>query len=49
LLELKSLDRIQIERHGFYVVDADTKDGAYVLNKTLNLKESVWKKKQDGK
>jgi len=41
---LKPFDRIQIERIGFYCVDPDTNSDKIILNKTLNLKESTWKK-----
>ncbi|MDF2692860.1 MAG: Glutaminyl-tRNA synthetase, partial [Labilithrix sp.] len=36
-------DRFQLERVGFFVVDADTKPGAVVLNRTVALKDS-WQK-----
>jgi glutaminyl-tRNA synthetase len=47
--DLKAYSRIQIERHGFYVVDPDTTTEKFVLNKTLNLKESKWKASQTNK
>jgi len=45
VMDLKREDRIQIERIGYYVIDKDSEPGKnYVLNKTLSLKESNWKK-----
>ncbi len=40
----KHFDRIQLERNGFYCVDPETTFDKIILNKTLNLKESNWKK-----
>ena len=39
-------DRFQLERLGFFVVDADSKKGALVLNRTVALKDS-WVKKEE--
>jgi len=42
--DLKDLDRIQIERFGYYCVDRDSTPEKLVVNKTLALKESNYKK-----
>ena len=44
--EAKVGDRFQLERLGFFVVDADSKTGALVLNRTVALKDS-WVKKEE--
>jgi len=47
--DLKPLDRVQFERHGFYCTDPDSKGDKYVFNRTVSLKESTWKKKETEK
>jgi len=42
--DLKPFDRVQFERVGFYCCDPDSKDGKFVFNRSVTLKESVWKK-----
>lgn len=44
--DLKAYDRIQFERQGYYCVDPDTSKDHVVVNRTVNLKESTWKKQQ---
>ncbi len=39
LASLKTLDRVQFERIGYFCVDADSKDGALVMNRTITLKD----------
>ncbi len=40
LLEDKSNLPVQFERDGYYVLDKDSKDGHFVFNKTVSLKDS---------
>ena len=40
--------RIQFERHGYFVVDPDTKPGALVFNRTVSLKDEWAKLQQKG-
>jgi glutaminyl-tRNA synthetase len=42
---LKPLDRVQLERLGYFCVDPDSRPGAPVLNRTTKLKDS-WEKKK---
>jgi len=44
--DLKPLDRVQFERVGYYCTDPDSKNGNFVFNRTVSLKESNWKKTQ---
>jgi len=44
--DLKPFDRIQFERIGYYCVDPDTTSNLIVVNRTVSLKESTWKKHQ---
>jgi len=46
---LKPLDRIQLERLGYFCVDPDTKAGALVLNRTTKLKDAWAKKREQGR
>ena len=41
--EYGPLDRVQLERVGYFCVDADTNEGALVLNRTIALRDS-WAK-----
>lgn len=43
--ELKPLDKVQFERHGYYCVDQDSTPDLIVFNSTVSLKESKEKKK----
>src|SRR5215471_1720244 len=40
LSKAKPLERIQLERLGYFCVDLDSKPGALVLNRTISLKDS---------
>jgi len=41
--DLKALDRIQLERLGYFCVDADSRPGKLVLNRTVTLRDT-WAK-----
>jgi len=41
---LKAYEKIQFERIGYYCVDPDTTAHKIVLNRTVSLKESKWKR-----
>ncbi len=43
LADTKSLDKFQFERMGYFTIDADTKPGKLVINRTVSLKDS-WAK-----
>jgi glutaminyl-tRNA synthetase len=45
----QSLERMQLERVGYFCVDADSRPGALVLNRTISLKDSWAKQAQKGK
>jgi len=42
--DVKPYDRIQFERLGYYCVDPDSTRNHIVVNRTVSLKESSWKK-----
>jgi len=42
--DLKPYDRFQFERLGYYCVDPDSTKSNIVVNRTVSLKESTWKK-----
>jgi glutaminyl-tRNA synthetase len=43
LASLKSLDKVQFERIGYFCVDSDSQPGKLVFNRTVSLKDS-WAK-----
>jgi glutaminyl-tRNA synthetase len=43
-VDLKVLDRVQFERLGYFCMDQDSTAERPVFNRTMNLKESSWKK-----
>jgi glutaminyl-tRNA synthetase len=38
--------KVQFERHGYFCVDPDSRDGALVFNRTVTLRDT-WAKIQD--
>jgi len=44
--ELKAYERIQFERLGYYCIDPDSTKDHPVVNRTVTLKESTWKKQK---
>jgi len=40
--DAKEGDKVQFERHGYFVVDKDTTPGKVVWNRTVSLKENKW-------